>query len=338
MALATAGPGPGLSMRDRAASFDQAYLVLAVTIALCVFGELTVDRFLAGDNLSNLLRLSASFAILAIGQSIVVLGRGIDLSGAGVALGCSQATLALMSGGMSEGAAIVTMVVLAAVVGLGNGLLVAYLEVPALFATLATGLLAIGAINIVLIDDNFYQVPDGSLIQALASGSVLGVPKAVVVAGLAFVAAWLFISYTAPGKLIRAMGDNHETARASGAPVRPLQVLTYVTAALCALLAGYLSVSIQGSSQTVQSSFHPILFTALTVTVIGGVSLSGGRGTVFGVLAGTLFVGVLNSLLILQGLSSAGQDLVRGAVLIGAIALDAWLHPRDDETAKSGEL
>jgi ribose transport system permease protein len=146
------------------------------------------------------------------------------------------------------------------------------------------------------------------------------------------------MGFTAPGRLIRAMGDNPATARASGAPVRVLQVLTYVVSAVLALVAGYVTVSIQGSVQTTVSSFDPILFTALTVVVIGGVSLSGGRGSILGVLAGALFVGVLNSLLVLHGLSSAIQDLIRGGVLIAAIAFDAWLHPRSDETSSSGEL
>jgi ribose transport system permease protein len=111
-----------------------------------------------------------------------------------------------------------------------------------------------------------------------------------------------------------------------------------VISALLAAVAGYVTVSIQGSVQTTITSFDPILFTALTVVVIGGVSLSGGRGTILGVLAGAIFVGILNNLLVLHGLSTAVQDLIRGAVLISAIAFDAWLHPRNEETEKSGEL
>jgi ribose transport system permease protein len=111
-----------------------------------------------------------------------------------------------------------------------------------------------------------------------------------------------------------------------------------VVSALLAVLAGYTTVAVQGSVQTTVTSFDPLLFTALTVVVIGGVSLSGGRGTLLGVLAGVLFVGVLNNLLILRGLSAPLQDLVRGGVLVAAIALDAWLHPRDEETARTDEL
>lgn len=329
---------PRMALRGRIAGFDQAFLVLGITVALALAGGITTTNFLTPGNLATILNLSAAFGILAIGEAIVILGKGLDLSVAGVGLGCAQATLAFIDNGMPEWQAIGIMVGLALLIGLINGVVIAFVEVPALFVTLATGMLAIGGVDILFLDKNIYNVPRGSFLDWLASGTILGVPRPVYIAALAFALAWYFVSYTSHGRLIRAMGDNFTTARTSGAPVRPLQILTYALSALLAALAGYITVAIQGSAQTTVSSFDPILFTALTVVVIGGVSLSGGRGTILGVLAGALFVGVLNNLLVLHGLSTAVQDLIRGAVLIAAIAFDAWLHPRNDETEKSGEL
>ncbi|WP_197281057.1 ABC transporter permease [Microbacterium sp. No. 7] len=329
---------PALPLRGRLARIDQAWLVLVLFVLLVVLGALLNDRFLTASNFLNFLRLAAPFAILALGQAIVVMGKGIDLSSAAVALGFSQATLAFLAQGMPEAQAIILAIVLAAVVGVINGWLVAYVEVPALFATLATGLLTIAFVNIFLVSQNFYQLGDDTALRAFAFGSFFGVPKAILIAAVVFVLAWMFIKFTASGKLIRAMGDNPQTARSTGAPVRQLQMLSYVISSLLAMLAGFVLVSGSGSAQTVLSSFHPLLFTALTVTVIGGVSLSGGRGTVFGIFAGTLFVAALNNLLILQSLSAPLQDMIRGAVLLAAIWIDSWLHPRDEETAKSGEL
>lgn len=338
MTTATADTRAHISPRDRIARVELAYLVLGITVLVCVVGACTTPNFASFDNFTSILSLSAAFGILAVGEAVVILGKGIDLSVAGIGLGAAQASLAFMNRGMPEWKAITLMAGLALVVGVVNGVLIAYFEVPALFATLATGMLAIGGVDLLFLSQNVYNVPGGSLIAALSNGAVLGIPRPVIVAAAVFVLAWLFISYTSPGRLIRAMGDNFDTARATGAPVRPLQVLTHVIAALLAVLAGYVAVSIQGSVQTTVSSFDPILFTALTVAVIGGVSLSGGRGTILGVLAGSLFVGVLNNLLVLHGLATAVQDLIRGAVLIAAIAFDAWLHPRNVETEKSGEL
>ncbi|MEU6563317.1 ABC transporter permease [Nocardia nova] len=338
MTTATVDTHRRISPRARIARVEQGYLVLGITVLVCLAGGLTTSNFLSIDNFTSIASLSAAFGILAVGEAVVILGKGIDLSVAGIGLGSAQATLAFMNRGMPEGEAILLMAGLALLIGVINGVLIAYFEVPALFATLATGMLAIGGVDILFLSQNVYNVPGGSWIAALSNGSILGIPRPVLVAAAVFVLAWLFISYTSAGRLIRAMGDNFDTARATGAPVRPLQVLTYVIAALLAVLAGYVTVSIQGSVQTTVTSFDPILFTALTVAVIGGVSLSGGRGTILGVLAGSLFVGVLNNLLVLHGLTTAVQDLIRGAVLIAAIAFDAWLHPRNVETEKSGEL
>ncbi|MBB1152044.1 MULTISPECIES: ABC transporter permease [Amycolatopsis] len=327
-----------MPLRARLGGFDQTYLVLVITVLLALVAGATTTNFLTAGNFGSILNLSAAFGILAIGEAIVILGKGLDLSVAGIGLGCAQATLAFISEGMPEWQAIALMAGLALAIGLVNGILVAVFEVPALFVTLATGMLAIGGIDILFLSQNVYGVPAGSFLSHLSGGGVFGVPRPVLIAGGAFLLAWLFIAYTSPGRLVRAMGDNFETARSTGAPVRPLQILTYVLSALLAAVAGFVTVSIQGSVQTTVTSFDPILFTALTVVVIGGVSLSGGRGTILGVLAGALFVGVLNNLLVLHGLSTAVQDLIRGAVLAAAIAFDAWLHPRNEETEKSGEL
>jgi ribose transport system permease protein len=326
------------SLRDRFSRVEQAYLVLIITGVLVIVAAVLNDRFLTIENFSNLLRMSSAFAVLAVGQAIVVMGKGIDLSSAAVAVALSQTYLSFITAGMPEMQAIVLVVVFAAVIGVLNGILVAYVQVPALFTTLGVGLLTVGIANTFMIKENFYRVPADSVLRSLTYGTWFGVPRAIVIAVVVFLLAGAFIALTSRGKLIRAIGDNISTARETGAPVRTLQVLSYVISSLLALLAGLVYVSLSGNSQTVHTSFHALLFTALTITVIGGVSLSGGRGSILGIFVGTIFVGVLNNLLLLQGLSSAVQDIIRSAVLLGAIALDAWLHPRDEETAKSGEL
>ncbi len=325
-------------IRERVAGIEQGILVIILTAVLVLLSIVFVDGFATLGNVTTLLRQAATFGILALAQAIVILGKGLDLSVAGVALGCSQGAVALIAAGVPETQAILAMSLVALVVGLVNGVLIAYVEVPALIVTLATGMLVIGGVNIFLMKSNHYDVARDSALSSFARGTFFGVPKPIVIAAVAFVVVWLALRYTTAGKLIRAQGDNFDSARSMGSPVRPLQVLSYVVSALLALLAGFVWVSMQGSVQSATTSFDPLLFTALTVAVIGGVSLSGGRGSILGVLAGTLFVAFLNNFLILMNLSAPAQDLIRGFVLLGAIFLDAWLHPRDEETAKSGEL
>lgn len=325
-------------LRERLAGIEQGILVIVITVVLAAGSAVFVTGFATLNNAQTLLIQASTFGILALAQAVVILGGGLDLSVAGVALGCSQGAVALIASGVPEATALIAMALLAVVVGVANGLLIAYVEVPALIVTLATGMLTIGGVNIFIMQSNHYDIPAGTLVREFARGSVLGIPRPIAIAAVTFVLIWLVLRYTSFGRLIRAMGDNFATARSSGAPVRPLQVLSYVISALLALLAGLTWVSMQGSVQSATTSFDPLLFTALTVAVIGGISLSGGQGSILGVIAGTVFVAILNNLLILLSLSSPAQDLTRGLVLLGAIFLDAWLHPRDEETAKSGEL
>jgi ribose transport system permease protein len=326
------------TLRQRWRESDQTVVAAGFVIAIGIIGALTTDGFLDPGNLSTVARLSSAFGIVAVAEAIVVLGKGIDLSVGAVASTSAAATMELVSRGYSEGTAILIIVVSALAFGALNGVLVAILEVPALFATLATGLLYLGGMNVLLLESRLYRLPPDSIILGLGSGDVLGIPGSIFWAGVVFAAAWLLLTFTSPGRLLRAMGDNYETARVGGAPVRPLQIASYMMASLLACFGGYVLLARAGTVELAGSAFNPLLFDALTVVVIGGVSLAGGRGSVLGVLLGTLFVGLVTNLITLRRLSPANQDFVRGAVLMLAVAADAWLHPRDEETAKTDEL
>ncbi|MER6901746.1 hypothetical protein ABT261_49405, partial [Amycolatopsis sp. NPDC000740] len=186
MTTASVATKPRVPLRARLGGFDQTYLVLGITVLLALAAGATTTNFLTAGNFGSILNLSAAFGILAIGEAIVVLGKGLDLSVAGIGLGCAQATLAFISEGMPEWQAITLMTALALAIGLVNGVLVAVFEVPALFVTLATGMLAIGGIDILFLIQNVYGVPAGSFLSHLSGGSVLGVPRPVLIAGGAF--------------------------------------------------------------------------------------------------------------------------------------------------------
>lgn len=324
--------------RETLAGVNQANLVLVLCAVLLALGALTTSDFLTVGNLTVALTLAAAFGVVAVAEAFVVLGKGLDLSVGAMALVSGQLTLELMQRGIPEIQAILIMVGVALFIGLLNGYLVAFVNVPPLFVTLGTGQLLVGGVNVWFLDKNIYTVPDGSIISALSGDSLFGIPTGVLCAAVVLLLAWLTWSYTSYGRMIRAIGDNSETAWLTGAPVRPIQVSTYMIAAPLAVFAGYIILARQGSIVTTGSAFSPLLFTALTAVVIGGVSLSGGRGTILGVLAGTLFIGLINNLLTLKNLPPAFQDLARGTILLAAVSLDAWLHPRDEETAKSDDL
>lgn len=326
------------SLRARAGGMEQGMLVLVLTGALVVLGAVTTEGSLTLGNLQTVLQLSLGFGILAVGQATVVLSKGVDLSSAAVATVTGLVTLELMQRGFSEPEAIAAMIAVGLVMGVVNGLLVAYAGLPALFATLGTGALYLGGATIWLLQSNMYAIKRDSLIAQLTQVDVLGVRLYFLIGAAVFLLAWFVWDFTTFGRILRAVGDNPETARLDGQPDRPFLVAAYVWSALLGVLAGYILLSLYGSVLTAGSAFSPLLFTTLTAVVIGGVSLSGGRGSILGVLAGTAFIAVMNNLLTLHSFSSASEDLTRGAVLLAAVVLDAWLHPRDDETSKSEDL
>lgn len=326
------------TLRERLGRTEQGVLVIGLCAVLVLFGALTTVGFLTTGNLQTVLQLSLGFGILAVGEATVVLAKGIDLSIAAIATVTGLVTLELMQRGFSEPEAIAVMVVLGLAMGAFNGFLIAYAGIPALFTTLGTGALYLGGATIWLLDSNMYSVPRGSLIDQLTEATVFGVRLYFLLGALVFVIAWLVWNYTAFGRMLRAVGDNPETARLDGQPVRPIQAASYMWSAAMGVLAGFILVSLYGSVLTAGSAFSPLLFTTLTAVVIGGVSLSGGRGSIMGIVAGTAFIGIINNLLTLHSFSSASEDLTRGVVLLGAVVLDAWLHPRDAETSKSEDL
>jgi ribose transport system permease protein len=324
-------------MRQRLGELPHVALLAGLIAVLVVFGALTTSGFASIGNFSVVQRLMAAFAIVAIGETVVVLGKGIDLSVGAVAVVVPALTMELQLRGMG-GWAIVVVVALTVVFGVLNGFLVAFVELPALFSTLATGLFLLGAVNVAFLELNLYRLPVGSAIEVFGDRRTIGVPMSILWMLLVAAVVWLGLRFTSAGRLIRAMGDNFDAARQGGAPVRPIQVGSYVTSALLAALAGYVLLAREGTIATTGSMFTTLLFTALTVVIIGGVSLSGGRGGILGVLLGAQFVGIVTNLLTLNNLSPAWQDLIRGAVLMFAVTADAWLHPVDDETAKTDDL
>ena len=326
------------TLRARLEALDQGTLVVGLIVVMLIFGGLTTQGFLTTGNLSVVLRFSAAIGVVAIAQAFVVLGRGLDLSVGAMALVAGQVTLELVSRGWSELSAIGTTLGVAVLLGLVNGILVAVVGVPALLATLGTGQLLLEGIKVGLLQTNLYSLSPDALLRGLGIGSVLGIPIAVFCALVVFALSWFCWSYTSFGRLLRAIGDNPDTAWQMGSPVRRVQIGSYLIAALLSTFAGYLIMAREGSVTTTGTAFSPLLFAALTAVVIGGVSLSGGRGSLVGVISGTIFISLVVNLLTLNSLSPALQDLVNALTLVVAVVLDAWLHPRDEETAKSGDL
>ena len=167
-------------------------------------------------------------------------------------------------------------------------------------------------------------------------GLLLGIPMPIIVFLAAAIGMHLFLSRTSVGRFVYAQGDNPEAARLAGVGLRPLIVLEYVMVALLAWLAGLVWIGTTGSMQ-MSITQGTMVFDVILVVVLGGISLIGGRGSVLSVVVGCALIGTLLNAFTIMDVNSEVQNIIRGFVLLAAILLDNWLHPRDEETARQGD-
>lgn len=332
----SASAGPAARARLFRAPGQEA-IVLIVTLLLVAFFSLTLDGFATVGNFLNIARSVSILGILSLGLGIVVIGRGLDLSQIAAMAVSTAIVVQMMAGGSSPLAAISTGALAALSIGIANGVIIAFVEIPALFTTLASGFLVYGLARVVVLDGFISYVPkeyEGFLF--LGQGTVAGVPMPIIVFASIAVLVHLLLSRTSIGRFIYAHGDNHDTARLTGIPVRPLTVFEYSASALIGYLAGLVMASTTASMNT-QIINSTLIFDVILVVVLGGISLVGGRGSVWSVVVGTALIGILLNGMIIMNLDGNLQSIIKGLVLLGAILLDNRLHPRDEETARQGD-
>ncbi|MEI6799679.1 MAG: ABC transporter permease, partial [Pseudomonadota bacterium] len=165
----------------------------------------------------------------------------------------------------------------------------------------------------------------------------LGVPVPVIVFALSSLLAYLALRYLRGGRFVYAMGDNPVAARTTGVPVRVMMVLQYVISALVALVAGLL-MSMLVASMNTRIASGTLVYDVILVVVLGGISLSGGRGGIFSVVVGTLLIGILLNGMTLLNLTYTAQNVIKALVLLLALILDTLINPRDEQTAQQGDI
>jgi ribose transport system permease protein len=317
---------------------SQEQIVLLITLALLVLFSATLPGFSSLTNLLNLVRSISILGILGLGMGLIVISRGIDLSEVAIMAGSWSVALIEIQHGMPTFWAAVIALIIAVVIGTANGVMVAFVEAPALFVTLAAGFVIYGAA--------FWYAPswvvyapkpeDAPYLLYLGHGQLFGIPVPILAFAVTAIGMHLFLSHTSTGRFIYAQGDNPEAARLAGIALRPLTVLEYVLVALLAWLAGLVWIGTTGSMQMgiVQGTY---IFDVILVVVLGGISLVGGRGGVLSVVVGCALIGTLFNAFTIMDINSEVQNIIKGVVLLAAIVLDNWLHPRDEETARQGE-
>ncbi len=289
-------------------------------VLLVAVGALTLasPEFLTGNNLANLARQVAIFGILAIGQLMVILTGGIDLS-VGSILGLAGAVTAqLLVSGVPIIPAILIGVVVGGVLGLANGVLVTRFKLPPFIATL--GMLGIArGIVLVITDANTIQgLPDS--FQTVANGTVLGIPNLLIIFAIITAIAWFVLNRTVFGRYVYAVGSNPEAARLAGVPVAMVTTAVYVISGVLAAVGGVLLTSRLGAGvPTAGTGFE---LQAIAACVIGGASLSGARGSAIGAACGALIIGVLNNGGNLLAINAFYLQIAIGALVLVAVGFD----------------
>lgn len=318
-------------------SLNQERIVLAIAIGLFVVAAVGLPGFLTTGNLLAILRSVSVLGILSLGMAVVIIGRGIDLSIVAVMAMSVAWYLQMLGAGVPDASAFALALGGVVAIGLINGFLVAYAEVPAIFVTLASGSFVFGYVRSQLIDRDAVPVPHGHWVETLGQMRLATVPPEVFLfAFLAFVA-FIFLRFTRWGRFVYYAGDNPVAARNIGIPVRPMLVLRYVISALAAFVAGILTAaSLQSINSRVVNS--TLLYDIVLVAVIGGIGLSGGKGGVRNVLYGAALIGIMLNAMTIIDIPLLYQNLIKSTILLAAIIFDGVINPRDEQTAQQGDI
>ena len=297
---------------------------LVALVMACAFFGMRSDRFLTGDNLSIVLQQVMVVGVIAVGQTLIILTAGVDLScGMVMALGGIVMTTLAVEHGVPVPIAFGCGIGATTAFGLVNGLLVTRLKLPPFIVTLGTLNIAFAITQLYSNAQTVTDVPDsmtalGGTFQVGNTAVVYG----VVVMLLLYVVATYVLTQTAAGRHVYAVGNNLEAARLSGIATPRVLLGVYVVAGMCYGLAALLSVARTGVGDPNAGQAENL--EAITAVVLGGTSLFGGRGALFGTLVGALVVGVFRNGLTLIGVSSVYQVLVTGVLVILAVATDQF--------------
>lgn len=299
--------------------------LLAALILLCVLAGAFAPNFATTANLLDVLRQVAFTGTIAFGMTLVIAAGEIDVS-VGSAIAFSSALFGVLTAsfGLPLWGAALAVVILGSAIGAGAGAIRAYFNIPSFIVTLAmfsalrgVAMLMTDAIPIPILDEDF---------GVWGSGAVLGVPVPALVMLATFAVFSVAASRTAFGRSVYAIGGNAEAAHLSGIPVARIRTALFALTGGLAAISGLLMTSRLGSGNP--NIGFGVEFAVITAVIVGGASLSGGKGSMLGTLLGGLLIAVLNNAMVLWGINSYAQDVANGIVVLVAVivrmSLSSW--------------
>ena len=296
--------------------------VIALIILMAVITIIN-SNFLTANNLLNLLLQVTSNALIAFGMTFVILTGGIDLSVGSILALSSALTAGLLGSGMPVTLAILISLILGCILGMMNGLLISYGKLAPFIVTLATMTIFRGA-TLVYTNGNPITkgLSDTFLFQFLGQGYIVGIPFPVIIMFIVVIVLYVLLHKTAFGKSVYAIGGNEKAAYISGVKLNKVKIIIYSISGVMASISGLIITSRLSSAQPTAGASYEM--DAIAAVVLGGTSLSGGKGRILGTLIGALIIGVLNNGLNIIGVSAFWQQVVKGVVILIAVLIDRF--------------
>ncbi|WPU94086.1 ribose ABC transporter permease [Mucilaginibacter sabulilitoris] len=302
---------------------------LIALVLLCIGISLMSDKFLTVDNAWNVMRQISVNICISVGMTLVVLTSGIDLSVGSVLAFCGAITAGLLKSGIELPSnnlyigftilgAILVGLIAGALLGLFNGWTITRFKVPPFVATLAMLTIARG---LTLLWTKGFPISNlGNSFAYIGTGWFLGIPLPVWISAVVIVSAVVITQKTALGRYIYAIGGNEHASKLSGININKVKLIVYSIAGVLAAVGGIMVTSRLDSAQPNAGISYEL--DSIAAVVIGGTSLSGGRGTIMGTVLGAIIIGVLNNGLVLLNVSPFWQQVVKGGVILLAVIID----------------
>lgn len=294
------------------------YIFLAVVF---VFFAVLAPNFLSYKNVINILRQVSMFGIVVIGVTFVMIGGGMDLS-----VGGQMAVVGMAAGYLMVNlqvnllVASILAILLGCAFGAINGIVAIKLNIAPIIVTLSMMLILQGVAYLITGGYPITGMPEQFVV--IGQGYVGAIPIPVIIFVLFIAFGWIVMNKTYLGRYIYALGGNKEAARLAGISVERLTVFVYMFAGFAASIAALIMVGRTNASQPGAGSSYP--FDCMTAACLGGISIQGGEGKISGVVVGVIILGILDNGLVLMGVNSNFQSVVKGLILLIAVAIDCY--------------
>jgi ribose transport system permease protein len=321
--MTTTSPAPAAK---KMASLPRGIGLAGALVLLIAVASLLSSHFLNPTNLLNVLRQVAMYGILGVGMTFVILTRGIDLSVGSVVGIVGVIGAVLMRMGTPIPVAVGGCLAAGALIGAVNGLGVSFGRMPPFIMTLGALVMVRGFALMIADGGTVNPGPAGDAFFWLGGGYLAGIPTPIWIFVAVCLVSWLVLGFTPFGRAIYAVGSNEEAARLSGINVGLITFSVYIICSVLAALAGLIFLSRLSVGDP--NSGLGLELEAITIAVIGGTSLFGGEGGIAGTIGGAMVLAIIANVLNLAGVSPFSQQVVKGAIIILAVLLEAGRSPR----------